>query len=516
MGLFGLMTLLSIAPRAQADPLHNTPAVQALAGISYDDSEVIAAAEAMSPSELKYLCYLMARLNRPRAALALAEQVFATSPEDKNTLLALASMYIERKDKERALSIAKRLDQSYPNDDQVLYFLAASHYLAGQYQEAYAILLRIKTDFYQQERFPYETDLASSAYQAGNWFRSMQAYQQLLRNHSLNDSLRQPVRNALDTIYRERMDRLQIQPSFLDQDTARSVWTASEVSRQLSDRTRGTLYFDSQYIELDANQNLIAGDSSREQVGFRIESDWTQLDSVGFGLGLAQGRGAHNITEVSLTRRFNPLRKVELGFHYNQAARDSIGLEYLDGRMHRLYARYTDSWAATYPVELTLSTRSIEANDGIELGSGTNINWTIGKHLRLVNPGLTLSYIGYYQTFTANSFRSGNTTPLTGASLSLAEQNAVWNNLVADEIHNQGLNIRLVDRFWHRWSYELNASSFYAFVQDAVEFSADARIHYYPRKSIHLYTGLNYATSAFTNSTGSFRLEWNSGLIFWF
>ena len=76
----------------------------------------------------------------------------------------------------------------------------------------------MKISLYDQKIYPYETDLASSAYNAGDWYRAAQAYILLLREHNLDDQLRQEVRNVLDTIYRKHLPQVEMKSLWDDFD----------------------------------------------------------------------------------------------------------------------------------------------------------------------------------------------------------------------------------------------------------------------------------------------------------
>ncbi|WP_269539435.1 tetratricopeptide repeat protein [Cerasicoccus fimbriatus] len=499
-----------------AEVLPQTETVQELSVLSYNDAEVLAMAQTLDAKEVKYLCYLMARLNRMGAAEDLAELVLAETPEDKNTLLAMASMYIELQEKEKALRTSERLLKSYPNDDQALYFTAAAYYQAGMYQAANDLFAEIKTRFYDDELYPYEIDLAASADRAGDWYRSMQSYQTLLREHNLNDQLRQPVRDALDNIYRERMDRLELTPEFAFQDNGWTLVAGADVSRQITDRVRLGMYGEGQTTHLDARDGIRAGNAQRGEAGAWTEFDMTKQWSWQAELGGSTGEGTHVLAGASTRYYFDPLLSVEVGVDFGEAARDTLALEFIDGRQDRVFIRVEDTWDDTWPVSLGFSARQVRVNDDIDLGNGLNAIWSFGKRLRLADPEIIVRYVGYWQGFSRDTFNPQGVAPLVSPITPLADQAAIWDNLVSTNINNQGLNVQVTDRFWRAWRYELNAAVFYSFSREAMEFAGGGRLVYYPRKSIEVFTGLTYYSSTLTNNSGNYRIELNSGLRCWF
>jgi len=100
---------------------------------SVNDARVLAWAKELGLEERRYILYLYGRLNRPKVAERLAVDILTDDPSNKAALLVLASMYVEQQNPEKALVIGRRLVKYYPKDDQALYFLGASHWLAGQF-----------------------------------------------------------------------------------------------------------------------------------------------------------------------------------------------------------------------------------------------------------------------------------------------------------------------------------------------------------------------------------------------
>lgn len=475
------------------------PATRA-AGTSLPDAEVLARAPALSLEECRYLVYLYARLNKPKVAETLAESILATAPTDRQTLLVLASMYLEQKDPQATLRTARRFLAAYPDDHQGLYFLGAGHYLAKEYAEANRILRTLKHEQFAGRKYPYETDLASAAASSGDWYRAMLSYQELLRHHDLGDELRHDVRQALDGIYREHLPRLELTSAQVRLDRA-DVWRHGALhGRHLSDRVWLEQRYARDVITLDDAPGLVASRHTREEFAAHVamvhDGRWRTEAWIGHsGEGAFGGLREHH--------RFAPQREAFLELSANTRATDSLTLEALDGRQHQL--ALVINWLIEADLNLTLRAHARELRlAGQPLGRSTGADMNLDYTLWRQGPRVTVGYRGSVARFSADSvIDPALAAPIADPLLGLPAQQAILANLVSPRINRHGTGLLVTDNLADAWVYRLTAGVDYDFELSSTAWNAAAGVSFFPRKSLELSAEGGYTSSASASNAGS-------------
>src|SRR4051812_22263546 len=156
----------------------------------------------ISLEDLRALLHLYSRLDKEKMVEGTAAKILARHPHDKETLLSLASFYLERKDAPRALKYAQALAKFYPADPQARLQLALAYRLDGQSRMAKEVLADLKEKKFQGKPFPYEAELASAALASGDWPQAMRSYQEALENPTLRPAERREARAQLDQLSR--------------------------------------------------------------------------------------------------------------------------------------------------------------------------------------------------------------------------------------------------------------------------------------------------------------------------
>ncbi|MFP4156041.1 MAG: tetratricopeptide repeat protein [Opitutales bacterium] len=469
-----------------------------------------------SPEDLRLLCYLMARLNRVQAAELLAEKVFELDPKDRTTRLALCSMYLENKEPQRVLENSVKLLEWYPGDEQALYFKAAAYQQVGRHTEAKEIFESIRAVHYEGQRYPYEIDFAATAKESGDWFRAMQAYQRLLASHDLSDELRQPVRDALDTIYRERMDRLEWRPEYTSQGRGWAAGSRLSVSSQLNERFRAGVWGAFRSVHLEDGPVLAATRSTQVEAGVELQADLSPADSMDLQFGVSDGVTSAPVGRFSVRREGASGLSVEMGFDYRESSRDSTTLGFLDARKTRLSLGAQQEVGRRWVLAGEISGLAVELGEAVSWGRGVQANWSLGHRLQFGSPELTLQYVGYWSEYTPDAFKSAGLESLKFKSPDRATQEAVWEGLFAKRVHNQGFNLVWTDRWLRQVHYELTTGAYYAFEQESIEYLVGGQLRFFPRKSIEVFTGLSYSSSTVSLPESTDRLDWRLGVHLWF
>ena len=466
------------------------------------DTEVLDRAEKLPIDDLRYLVYLYARLNKPRMAEGLAVKILASNPADRQTLLVLASMAAEQMDAAATLRLAQRFLHHYPGDHQGRYFLGAGHYLAKHYAEANAVLRDLKHEQFRVGQFPYETDLAAAAYAAGDWYRAMLSYQELLRHHALGDELRDEVRRVLDGLYREHRARFEATAAETRLDRAR-VWryTAAGGSH-VSDQHWLALNYTRDDVTLESAPGLRAARSPRAEAAATLTTTydrrWTGDVSVG-----ASGAGV--LATARARYAFAKDRTVSLELAANVRATDSLALELIDGREDR--AGLTLSWLVEADLTFVARANIRELSAGSHtLGRGAGVDFNLDQTVTREGhgPRVIVGYRGAFATFSPDASAPPDlVAPLADPALGVAGQQTLVAGLVSRRINRHGVGLLVTDNLAHAWRYRLTAGTDYDFELATAGWNAALALSFFPRKSLELTAEAGYTSSATSSNAGS-------------
>ncbi len=479
---------------------------------SVDDERVLVWAKGLGVDDRRYLLYLYGRLNRPKVAERLAVDILADDPGNKNALLVLASMYVEQQNPEKALNLAERLVGYYPNDDQALYFLGAARWLAGHYQEANRIFRELKIEQFPRKKFPYTTDLASSALLAGDWYRAMLAYQELLRHHDLGNELRDQVRIVLDDIYRTYLPQVYTRYglNFLDFGQLDRLTLGYE--RQWSDSKRLLFTYRRDDLELDPTGAFAASNADRQQVDVTLASvhsgRWNhELTLGGYDEGILYGG--------KITRDFTPQRDIGLVFRGNERATDSLIFELLNGRQNRVGIEVNYQFEDEWFLSLNPSVRQSLVDDE-SIGYSYLANWSIEKVLFAQKPEVRLGYRGIVMRFWEEIDDLSFIDPFLGPGVGPAARREAATNVVAPWIHHHGLYMTVSDNLADAWKYRVMFGADYIDEQSTIGYGGEAELAFWPRKSIELTTGVAYSSNASTSDSSSGLFQLRFGFRYFF
>ncbi len=463
------------------------------------DSDILGRAALLSVEDRRYLVYLYARLDRPKVAIGLADSILAENPADRQTMLVLASMYVEQKNPQEVLRIARIFLEFYPGDHQGRYFLGAGHYLAKQFAEANQVLRELKREQFIARKYPYETDLAASAFAAGDWYRAMLSYQELLRHHELSDELRDEVRRVLDGIYREHLPRIEVTAARTRLERAQ-VWRyIAGQSRHVSDRHWLEVRYTRDDVSLEAAPSLAPTEARRGELTATLITLYNRRYRTEVWAGVS-GEGALGGGRVRVT--FAPQRELSLEIAGNVRANDSLILEALDGRQH--HAAATVSWLVEADLTLVVRTqiRSVQVG-GEELGTGRGIDLNVDQTFWRQGPRVIAGYRGSIASFDAKPVPPALAAPIADPAGGLAAQTALMSNLVSARINRHGLNTQVMDNLADAWVYRLSAGVDYDFELGATSWNGAFSLTFFPRKSIELTAEGGYTSSAGASNAGS-------------
>jgi len=460
----------------------------------------------------KNLLYLFSRLNRPRPARPLAARILKEAPSDKETLLVLCSMELERKNASGVLHYARQFLKSYPEDDQGWYFIAAAESLLGHHARAQGILDTMRATLFRNKEFPYKVDLASTARLSGDWRTALAGYKELLDDRQLAPALREDARRIIDEIYREQLPRLNLAADY------QSLFSTGEILRTDASwespltnriRLRVNLHRDDLHQKPDGAARSIYDSRMEGTVGFdaHVVQSWHLSAAVG-------GSGAGFLAAAELRRRITTTRSWFVGAGYNQRATDSLALEILDGRQSRAYAGF--DWTlddeSDWRVSATSSARIVTVDNAI-LGNGWGLEWQVERVLMRDPVNIRLAYVGQYSRFDTTATDPEIVQPLFDPGSTAAEEVAALDaegilagspeTLIDPEINYQGLTLAARRDILPQWTIEAIGIFGYYFDSSQTNYGGYIKNIWRPRKSIELQVNAGYLSNGTQSNTGS-------------
>lgn len=498
------------APRGSLDSPPGYPAVALPPNVS--PAEERAFSPSTRPEDRRYLMYLYAKTGRADMAEPLAQDILARDPANQEALLAMSSLFTDKKDAGRALRYATQLFRAYPDSNDALYYYGAANQLAGNYQEAAGVLRFLRLEKFAGKPFPYQLDLAGAAEKSGDWRTQQTAYQEMLDQNQVDDQTRVMVRRVLEPMQREHGDHLFAQGTAYLLDSGQ-LWQEKLGGRtQVSDR------------------NQLHAEAMREDVLVRgttfLNRRWT--DDTEGSLGVQTTWSSRWITDLwaggyqngflggaRVMHRFPSNGALWLEAYGNERARDGLLLNSLDGRQHRLTLAGNYLIAERFQTYGAFTGREVLV-DSEDLALGWQANWGVEFLARRESPEFKFGYRGAYH---ANSRKTGNLAlvqPALGPGLTVPQQTQVLDSMVLHWLHREGVYADLRDRLWGPLFYHLLGGADYAFERDSVEFVGRFGLTFQARKSLEFGSELAYTTSAATTDGGSDMWELGVSMRWWF
>lgn len=472
------------------------------------DDQIVARSTSLSTEERRYLVYLYARLDKPKVAESLAESLLAASPDDRPTLLLLASLYLEQKDAPATLRTARRLLATAPHDPPALHYLALGHHLAGDFSSAHRILRELKQAQFAGRPFPYEADLAAAAAAEGDWPRAMLAYEEVLRHDDLADEFRAEVRQALDTLHREHLPRFDFTAAHIRLDRARVWRTGAAHGCHLSDR----VWFEQRYtqdaVTLDAAPGLLASRRTRDEFAAHLtavpDRRWRTEAWLGHPVATVDDRRSEKLFGgARATHTFAPQRESALELAANVRATDSLALEALDGRQRHVALQF--NWLLQADLTFTLRAHAREVRvAGAALGRGHGADVNLDYTLSPRGPRFAVGYRGSLARFSSDtSFAPAVVAAIADPAGGLATQQAIVANLVSPRINRHGAGLFLTDTLARAWVYRLTAGVDYDLELSSTAWNGALALTFSPRPRFELTAEAGYTSSASASNAGS-------------
>jgi len=457
--------------------------------------------EKLSLEDLRALLHVYSRLGRPKMVEAVGGRILSRSPRDKETLRLLGSFYLERKDASRALKYARALLKFYPDDTQGRFVLAMAHKLDGDYRLAAELLTKLKSEKFQNSRFPYEAELASAALLSGNWPQAVRSYQEALDNPTLPPEERSEARNQLDQLFRLHWPQLLLKETFTHFQSGLIFRSALEWSQPLAANHRLQLDLERDDLKLNPAPLLRPQWANRYDALAGIESDYRPWRTKVFA-GIGDEEAVYG---ASLTRELGQDQELTLSLHGNQRATDSLLLETLHGREDELFLFWHTRLYLDVLGSVKLRGRRVLV-PGATLGYGYSIDLNLE---RVVLKSLPELHLGYRGLITDYSRSSGDIRLVAGVAApgdSDADRLHLLRDLVSP-INLHGLYLSWQQTLSPEWSWHALAGSDYSFTRSTFGHTVEAGLSYFPSRRTEFILSAGYSTSASTSEQDSERLE---------
>lgn len=474
--------------------------------------ESVALSESLPIEHQQYLLYLYARTGRADMAEHLARRVLADDPAHRDSLLAMTAMYVDKKQADQALAYASSMYRHYPNDKEAAYYYGMANYLTGNYQEATRILQQLRITQFTDRPFPYNVDLGQTALKAGNWERAIIAYRELLDNNYVADELRREVRTVLDQLYRRHLNLVEAKGNAFLLDSGRFYQAMFDGRHQINRRTRIFGHAEHNQIKIEQTPLLRRRWNDANEIWAGLEYELRpHMTLAGWAGGYNEGPQGG----LRLTHRYAEKGDISVEAFGNEKARDSLLLQSLDGRQHRLTV--AGSWYLTprFLVFGQLGGRQVRI-EGAEIGRAINASWNAEFFIKREGPVFRVGYRGLASGF---GQEIDNTAVLAQAVLPgtpVAAQTPLLNQFVLNRIHRQGVYVDWVSRLYGPVFIHGLAGADWAFEQNGPEYYGRLGFRVYPRRSLELLAELGYITSVATADGASGQWEINVALRYWF
>lgn len=464
----------------------------------------------------KQLFYLLARLKRSGPARPLGAIILQKAPRDKETLLVLCSLELERKNPAGVIHYARRFLKFYPTDHQGWYFIAAAESQMRHFARAQGILEGMKAKYFSKKAFPYQVDLASTARLSGDWRTALAIYKKLLEDQQIAPKLRDEARGIIDQIYREQLSRIAISTVFQDlTGTGQILRSEARWESPLTNRIRLEVAF--QQDNLHQLANGVARDfrviQHQATVAFEthIEQSWYLKTEVG-------GSNEGLLAAAELRRKLAPGKAWFFGAGYNIQATDSLALELLDGRQSKAYfgADWTLDDASNWRVAALAFGRVVTVEQQM-LGNGGGAEWQLERILMTDPVSIRMAYVGQFAKFNTTATNPSMVQSLfTQGSTPVQQENALANEgvvagspetLINPSINYHGLTFSAKRAILPSWTVETVGVLGYYFDTSQASYGGFLRNTWRPKKSIEAQFNVGYLSSGVQSNVGSQVLE---------
>ncbi len=419
----------------------------------------------------------------------------------KSRDLAAADALVTRLDAKGAEAQLVELKAKYPNDPDIAILEAEVMLLNGDAAGAVSQLQSVKQKSYPGLPFPGQPELARGLYALNDLDAAASAYGEVLEDPFFDAQARQDAHIDLRDLNWSRGRELSATASFVSEEEGDAYRLFSHAKGAVWNDWRAWAWGRLDSVSLSSDSLLTDRDSDRLEGGIALERRFNPFTSGAVRLG-----GSENDLVAGLDLTVKGTRGAFYGAHldYNQHAEDSLTLEVLDGRQHKVELWTTQPITPRILLEANVFGRQVDLfGESIGTGWGTEINLDyILVDAKLRRPTVKIGYAGEVSIFNGDGV-SPEINDYAREPLNAAERGSLAYELVEEEINLHGLQLTVEGTVNPDLSYFLVAAAQWDFFDKDMQYRAAAGLEYFVSDRVRLTSTLEYLSSGQTSNSAA-------------
>ncbi len=413
-------------------------------------------------------------------------------------LLDSGDQALTAKDLVRADAIATQLEASHPHSDEVRAFRARNLLAHGHPAEAVAILTALKATAPPGRLFTEQSLLAEGLAAKRDYNGSKAAWDAILQSPDTSIEQKATAREALQDIKASTAGQFEAQALLAHLDEGEVLRTAGTIKT----RKQGSLQWLAGFHrdEIDLSNKRFSTPSfltSREEGYIGAEID------LGPSLALTATAGAWNNGALGtlMLERNGAHSYASLQITANERALDSLLLEALEGRQHKILAAIELPLTDSLRFEAALGARNINAMSE-NIGSGFISETAVRWYPLLANPNLSLGYHVEVSSFDAKD-NSWNTVNREISRLDRPTEYLSIDDVLPHRINRHGLQLQWTKQWDDHWKTNLFTEGAYRQESTSFEYGFHGSIIRNLSEDLSISVDAQYDSSGNGPNTGS-------------
>jgi hypothetical protein len=415
--------------------------------------------------------------------------------------LAAADALVTKLDAKGAEAMLPTLRAKYPNDPDIDILEGEIKLLKGDAAAAVGQLQSIKEKFYNGLPFPGQPELARGLYAMNELDAAAAAYGDVVGNPFYDAQTQQDADLDLRDLNWSRSREISVTGSAVSEDEGDAYRVFSHVKGPVWKDWRAWAWGRLDSISLASDSILTDRDRDRFEGGIALERRFNSATSAAVRLGGSEEDfvGGLDLTSKGARGAFYGVR-----LDYNQRAEDSLTLEALDGRQHKIELWTQQPITPRIILEANAFGRQVDLfGDSIGSGWGGEIELDyILVDAKLRRPTVKLGYASEISIFNGETV-STEINKFTREPLSAADRASLANEFVEEEINLHGLQLTVEGSVNSDLSYFLVAAAQWDFFDKDMQYRAAAGIEYYVSDRVRLTSTLEYLSAGQTSNSAA-------------
>ena len=496
-------------PEEAMDILEKLRAKQKSGSVFEYESEVGGAYLAMKDYDQAEATYR--KILDARGADAIMKKEAAVGLEDVQVSRELERGYqfVIARDAKNAGMVADELRAKYPNDPDIELLEAEVKLLKGDVSGAVSQFEAVKSKHFATGPFPSQPELAIGYYKTGHLEEAAAAYSEVIGNPFYPVRTQQEAAVDLRSVHNEMKNEASVNGFYLSEDEGDAFRITSHIRSQDMDGWRIWAWGRRDEIQLSQspllkdNYEFLEGGVSIEK---KINDFWSGSLKVG-------GGEEDIILGAEGTLRTARGGQAGIQFGYNARAEDSLTLEALNGREHRLQGWFQTEITPRITAEGFAYVRQVEVFDDT-LGDGYGGELAVDYLLvdtKFRRPAVRIGYAGELHFFNSDRIDGANIAR-ESRGLTAAEASELAGDFVEEEINLHGLRLTIEGRINDQFSYFVQGAAQYDFFDKEIQYRAGTGLEFFVSDSVRFTSGLEYLSAGQTSSSAAGVVLGNLGV----